>query len=126
MAVTVKENVHPEDPNLVLEEPAPRHQTDEDNTPEAARETKDRLARDKILLENEETRKRGPKVGHHAYYHEVRKRLIARLFLALGTERKNRFVQKNPNEEITKLDSKLEFRTNDISFLTNLKKQEKL
>ena len=39
-------------------------------------------------------------------YKEVQKRLALRLFLALGTEGKKRFVQKNPHTEV----SKLEFR----------------
>ena len=48
----------------------------------------------------------GPKVGHNVYYNEVEKRVASRLFLALGTEGKKKFVQKNPHVEV----SKLEFR----------------
>ena len=40
------------------------------------------------------------------FYNEVQKRLTSRLFLALGTEGKKKFVQKNPHAEV----SKLEFR----------------
>ena len=57
-------------------------------------------------MENEERRARGPKVGHNVYYNEVQKRVASRLFLALGTEEKKKFVQKNPHVEV----SKLEFR----------------
>ena len=62
--------------------------------------------RDKVVLENEERRERGPKVGHNVLYKEVQKRLASRLILALGTEGKKSFVQKNPHTEF----SKLEFR----------------
>ena len=40
-------------------------------------------------------------MGHNVFYHEDRKRLSSRLFLALGTEGKKKFVQKNPHKEIS-------------------------
>ena len=46
----------------------------------------DRLLRDKIILENEERRELGPKVGHNVFYNEVQKRLTSQFFLALGTD----------------------------------------
>ena len=49
------------------------------------REARDRLRRDKVILENQERRERGPKVGHNVFYNEVQKRLMSRLLLALGT-----------------------------------------
>ena len=58
------------------------------------REARDRLARDKVTLENQERRERGPKVGHNVFYHEVQKRLTSRLFLALGTEGKRNSCKK--------------------------------
>ena len=64
------------------------------------------LIRDRVAEENEERRERGPKVGHNIYYNEVQKRLASRLFLALGTEGKKRFVQTNPHVEISKLELK--------------------
>ena len=70
------------------------------------RELRDRLRRDKVILENQKRRERGPKVGHNVFYNEVQKRLTSRLFLALGTEGKKKFVQKNLHTEV----SKLEFR----------------
>ena len=44
--------------------------------------------RDKVKLENQERRERGPRVGHYVFYKEVKKILTSRLFLALGTEGK--------------------------------------
>ena len=113
LAVTVKENVNPEiileEPKEVVDEPMPRPETPgETETAQAVtdREQRDRLRRDKVILENQERREPGPKVGHNVFYNEVQKRLTSRLFLALGTEGKNKFVQKNPHAEV----SKLEFR----------------
>ena len=109
LAATVKENVNPEvlleEPKEVLVKPFPRPETPRDNEDAQAvtdRETRDRLVRDRVLLENEERRARGPKVGHNAYYNEVQKRVASRLFLALDTEGKNKFVQKNPYTEVSK------------------------
>ena len=104
LAVTVKESVNPE---LLLEEPRevllePRLET----KPSVGAEARDKLARDRVLLENEERRARGPKVCHNVYYNEVQKRVASRLFLALRTEGKKKIVQKNPHTEV----SKLEFR----------------
>ena len=113
LAVTVKESVNPEllleEPKEVLLEPLPRPETPREHENALAiteREAQDQLARDKILLENEERKTRGPKVGHNVYYNEVQKRVASRLFLALGTVGKKKFVQKNPHVEV----SKLEFR----------------
>ena len=93
LAVTVKENVNPEvlleDPKPVIEEPMPRPETPRQNETEQAttdREARDRSLRDKVVLENEERKERGPKVGHNVFYNEVRKCIASRLFLALGTE----------------------------------------
>ena len=104
------------DPELLLQEPKevlleqlprPEIPREHENAQAIAdREARDQLARDKINLENEERRARGPKVGHNVYYNEVQKRVASRLFLALGTEGKKKFVQKNPHVEV----SKLEFR----------------
>ena len=102
MAVTVKENVNPEiileEPKDILEEPPPRPETARN-----ARTLRDKLARDRVLLENEERRTRGPRVGHNVFYNEVQKKLVSRLILSLGTEGKKRFLQKNPHAEISKM-----------------------
>ena len=114
LAVTVKENVNPEllrdDPKPVSEDPVPRPETPRGNEDAQAvtdREARDRLARDRVLLENEERRARGPKVGHNAYYHEVQKRVASRLFLALGTEGKKSLckrthIQKSQKQKLWK------------------------
>ena len=111
LAVTVKESVNPEllleEPKEVLLEPLPRSETPREHENAQAiteREARDQLARDKILLENEERKTRGPKVGHNVSYNEVQKRVASRLFLALGTEGKKKFVQKNPHVEVSKLE----------------------
>ena len=92
----MKENVSPEilleDLKPILEETVPRPETPrttEDAQAVTDREARDELARYRVLLENEERRDRGPKVGHNVYYNEVQKRLASRSFLALGTEGKN-------------------------------------
>ena len=111
LAVTVKESVNPdmllEEPKEVIEEPMPRLETPgEQETVQATRdrEARERLRRDRVTLENGEKRERGPKVGHNVFYNEVQKRLTSRLFLALGTEGKKKFVQKNPHIEISKIE----------------------
>ena len=80
LAVTVKESVDPElllqEPKEVLLEQLPRPETPREHENAQAiadREARDQLARDKINLENEERRARGPKVGHNVYYNEVQK-----------------------------------------------------
>ena len=110
MAVTVKENVNPEiileEPKDILEEPPPRPETPREGENEDARNARtlrDKLVRDTVLLENEERRTRGPRVGHNVFYNEVQKKLMSRLFLSLGTEGKKRFLQKNPHAEISKM-----------------------
>ena len=110
MAVKVKENVNPEiileESKDILEEPPPRPETPREGENENARNARTlryKLARDRVLLENEERRTRGPRVGHNVFYNEVQKKLVSRLFLSLGTEGKKRFLQKNPHAEISKM-----------------------
>ena len=55
-------------------------------------------------------------MGHNLFYHGVGKRLTSRLFLALGTEGKKKFVQKNPHTEISKLGFREIVRLAKISF----------
>ena len=110
MAVTVKQNVNPEvileALKDILEKPPPRPETPREGETEAAttaRNLRDKLASDRVMLENEERRTRGPRVGHNVLYNEVQKKLVSRLFLSLGTEGKKRFLQKNPHVEISKM-----------------------
>ena len=123
LAVTVKENVDPavmlEEPKVVLEEPLPVPEPpvqNEDAPALAEREAQNRLARDRVVLENEERVMRGPKVGHNVFYNELGKRLTSRLFLALGAEGKKKFIQKNPHTEISKLGFQEIVRLAKISF----------
>ena len=74
LAVTVKENVNPErilqEPKEVVDEPMPRPETPGDaETAQGVteREVRDRLRKDKVILENQEKRERGPKVGHNVF-----------------------------------------------------------
>ena len=74
LAVTVKENVNPEvmleEPKDILERP-PRLETPQDGENEAAtiaKNLRDKLARDRVMLENEERRTRGPRVGHNVFF----------------------------------------------------------
>ena len=78
MAVTVKENVNTEimleDPKPVIEEPESRPETPrtyEDANAVTARETRDKLMRDRVAAENEAKIERGPKAGHNIFYNEV-------------------------------------------------------
>ena len=123
LAVTVKEGVNPEilleEPKEVVEEPMPRPETPGENETAQAvtdRELRDKLRRDRVILENDERRERGPKVGHNVFYNEVQKRLTSRLFLALGIEGKKKFVQKNPHIEISKLEFREMVRLAKVSF----------
>ena len=78
-----------DEPKEVIDELMPRPETPRDTENAQAiteREARDRLRRDKVILENQERRERGPKVGHIVVYNEVQKRLTSRLFLARGTE----------------------------------------
>ena len=98
-----------EDPKDISVEPPPRLKTPREGEDEAAttvRNLRDKLARDRFMLENEERRTRGPRVVQKVYYNEVQKKLVSRLFLSLGTEGKKRFLQKNPHAEISKLSFK--------------------
>ena len=110
MAVTVKENVNPEiileEPKDILEEPPPRPETPRDGENEDARNARilrDKLAIDRVVLENDKRKTRGPRVGHNVFYNEVQKKLVSRLFLSLGTEGKKRFLQRNPHAEVSKM-----------------------
>ena len=121
--VTVKDGVNREilleEPKEVITEPMPRPETPgEHETAQAVtdRKLKDKLRRDRVILENDERRERGPKVGHNVFYNENLKRHTSRFFLALGTEGKKKFVQKNPHIEISKLDFTEMVRLAKVSF----------
>ena len=84
MAVTVKENTKSEnmlkDPKGILEEPPPRPETPREGGNEAAitaRKVRDKLARDRVMLENEEKTIRGPRVGYNVFYNELQKKVVS-------------------------------------------------
>ena len=113
MAVTVKESFNAEiireDPKVIQEKPPLRPETPrdgEDATEIAARDLKDKLARGRVVLENEERRARGPRICHKNHYNEVQKKLVSRKVLFLGTEGKQRFLLKNPHAEVSKISIK--------------------
>ena len=92
----MKENMSPEllleDPKAVVEEPLPRPETVAQAI--ADRKARDKSLRDKVVLENEERRDRGPKVGHNVFYNEIQKRIASRKFLFLDTEGKKSLSRK--------------------------------
>ena len=85
MTVTLKENENPEN---MLEEPKdiseemPREGENEAAT--TGRNLRDKLARDRVMKENEERRTRGPRVGHNVFHNEVQKKLVSTLLLSLS------------------------------------------
>ena len=102
LAVTVKESVNPEilleEPKEVIDEPMPRPETPGDHeTAQAAadREARDRLRRDRVILENEERRERGPKVGHNVFYNEVQKRTYVSSLFGIWHRRKKIRTEKS-------------------------------
>ena len=98
-----------EDPKDILEEPAPRQETPQEGEDEAAttaRNLREKLARDRVMLENVERRTRSLSVGHNVFYNEVQKKFVSRLFLSLGFEGKKKCLQKNPHVEISKMSFK--------------------
>ena len=85
LAVTVKESVNPElkleERKEVLLELLQRPETPREHENAQAiteREARDQLARDKILLENEERKTKRPKVGQNVFYNEVQKRVASK------------------------------------------------
>ena len=113
LTVTVKESVNPE---LLLEEPreiclSPYHgRRHHDNKKMHKRLQKERPEINwhgtKFFWKMKKGELEDLEVGHNVFYNEVQKRVASILFLALGTEGKKKFVQKNPHVEV----SKLEFR----------------
>ena len=127
LAVIVKENVSSkvllEDPKAVLEKPIPRPETPRANEGArtiADREGRDKLISDRFVLENKKRRERGPKVGHNVIFIEIQKRPASRLFLALATEEKKNYNQKNTHTEV----STLEFREMVTKLKPHLKKRK--
>lgn len=67
-----------------------------------ARNNRNAMAIMKVDAQNSETRRKGPKIGDGAYYHEVDNSVKLKLFLVFGTEAQKRLKLKNPLEITTK------------------------
>ena len=96
-----------DEPAEVTLEPAPKLEEASSST-EDPTATANRVARNDALLKKHaaveaEHKKRGPKLAHGIYYHDVEVKIRARLFLALGNEGQRRFRMKFPRVEIHKI-----------------------
>ena len=107
MAVTVKENVIPHpNPKNVIGEPLPRPEspgTGEDVEAKAAGELWNKLTLKKRAQENNKKEGRGPKFGHNICYFDVQKPFCVTSVLGIRTEAKEKFMQKIPHLELSKL-----------------------
>ena len=102
MAVTVKENVNPEiileEPKDILEEPPPRPETPRDGENEDARNARilrDKLAMDRVVLENEERKTRGPRVGQF-FLQRSTKEIGVQIIFVFGYRGKEEIPTKEP------------------------------
>ena len=50
------------------------------------------------MSNNEERRRKGPRIGDNWYYHEAEARLKSRIFFSLGNEEKKRFLDSYPHQ----------------------------
>ena len=94
------------DPAAVIIEPYPKPEQapsdgSETQADRDARNNRNAMAIMKVDAQNSETRRKGPKIGHGAYYHEVDNSVKSRLFLAIGTEAQKRLKLKHPTLDIT-------------------------
>ena len=96
VAVTVKENVNPEilmeDPKPVIKDSKPRPKTprtNEDAVATAARETRDRLMKDRIAAENAERRERGPKERTTTFITTKNKKILYRDYFLPSAQKSN-------------------------------------
>ena len=58
-----------------------------------ARNLIDNLARDRVMLENEARRIRGPRAGHNVNYNEVQKKFVQRKFVCLARKHSCRKIK---------------------------------
>ena len=89
-----------QEPDPTVEEPQPQPEApraNETTEQEAARILRDDANRKKVDALNAEIRRKGPRLAHNVFYHELENNMRARLLLSLGTEGTRRFKQKNPN-----------------------------
>ena len=88
------------EPDPVIEEPHPKPEVpgnSETQEDQAARFLRDDANRKKIDAQNCEARRKGPRVAHNVYYHDLENSMRARIYLSLGTEGLRRFKVKHPN-----------------------------
>ena len=91
------------DPAAVILEPPPKEEqadNGESNEARSAREARILALQQKHTAVNEEIKRRGPRISHGVYYHELEVKVRARLFIALGKEGQRRFTQKHPKVKI--------------------------
>ena len=104
LAINLREKCDPKyllaDPAEVFDDPPPRPK----KFPEARNETErnNRVTRDQAEIRkvneiNIERTKKVPKLGQNIFYHKTDQQFKSRLFFALGTERKKRFLQSYPH-----------------------------
>ena len=91
------------EPTAVTHEPLPKPEppTDGENTAaRSEREARNAANRAKIEAINREIDRKGPRLSHKCYYHEVETSMRSRLFFALGKEGTRRFTQKFPKVKV--------------------------
>ena len=77
------------DPEPVIPEPYPKLEAapeNEDPADKASRDNRNATAILRTDALNAEAKRKGPKIGHAAFYHEVDNSVRARLYLSIGAE----------------------------------------
>ena len=90
-------------PDPVVEDLPPQPEVpraSETQEQEAARVLRDDANRRKVDATNTELRRKGPRLAHNVFYHELENNMKARLFLSLGKEGTRRYNQKYPNSKL--------------------------
>ena len=92
------------DPEPVIIEPHPKPEKapETGETPEesSARNSRNAAAILKVDALNAEARRKGPKVGHGCYFHEVDNSVKSRLYLSLGEEATKKLKLKHPKLDL--------------------------
>ena len=106
------------EPDAVMIEPYPKPEKAPDSGSElpqekAARENRNAAQVLKVDAINQEARRKGPKIGHGAFYNEVDNSVKSRLILSLGEEGRRKLDLKHPtldmeNETVRSLVAKLD------------------
>ena len=91
------------DPEVIIPEPYPKLEAapdNEDPTEKASRDHRNATAILRTDALNAEAKRKGPKIGHAAFFHEVDNSVRARLYLSIGAEAQRRLKLKHPKIEI--------------------------